>query len=92
MQGGQPYLVQVIGSDMTHVPLFSSKAALDLAKEEGLVAWDRIVQVNDPVEFLASIPSSIFIAFDLHRSDRGTVLYRVLDPKHPEWVEHGGEP
>lgn len=85
MQNGEPYLVQVLGSDMVHMPLFSSKEALDLAVAEGIVKFDRIVQVRDPEEFLAAIPDGIFIGFDFHRTERGTVVYCVLDPKHPEF-------
>jgi len=85
MQNGQPYLVQVLGSDTVHMPLFSSKEALDLAAAEGIVKFDHIVQVRDPEAFCAAVPDGIFIGFDFHRSERGTVIYKVLDPKHPEF-------
>jgi hypothetical protein len=71
----QPVLVQIVNGPLA-LALFTSDAALKTAAAAFHLTYDRIKAVDDPDEFIRSLPPDVTVILDPHVSVRGTVVYR----------------
>lgn len=73
----QPAWLHCVGMGLV-LPVFSTMAALDLACRHYPLNHTRLQRIDDGHEFVRSIPEDVPIVIDVRPSDRGTVLFTLV--------------
>lgn len=75
---GQPVLLNMPKSPHLYLPCFATADELRSAMGRAGVAFDRIKQIDDGPDFLASIPTSIIVITGLRFTDGGLVRFHQV--------------
>ena len=73
----RPVTVNVIGSDKTYLPIFSTKETFDSGMSE--IPFVKIKQIEDASEFLfEAVPEMLTVIIDLRKTPEGKVRYTEI--------------
>jgi hypothetical protein len=76
--GGEPILLNMIGSNGLFLPTFSDEVKLRACMTRAGVEFDKIKQIMDHSEFLDSVPLEIVVMSDAWYTLEGKVRYREV--------------
>ena len=71
----QPVLVSVVGTDQFYLPVFDRLEPLATFLGHSRKTWDGFTQVDEPGEFLGSLPEGILVMVNPSFTDEGRVQW-----------------
>ena len=75
MTGAQPVWLEQPGSPHLYLAVFSSKERIDIFLVDYPISYDKIIHIDDGLEFISSIPREYKIIIDPYKHTNGRMRY-----------------